>query len=41
MGAAIIRAVAAAAISLIRGKPIVLSAEQREEIATSEPIGGV
>ncbi len=34
-------AVAAAAISLMRGKPVVLSAEQREEIATSEPIGGV
>ncbi len=34
-------AVAAAAISLMRGKRALLDAQQREEISTSEPVGGV
>lgn len=34
-------AVAAAAISLMRGKPTPLSEQQREEIATSESAGGI
>ena len=34
-------AVAVAGISLMRGKPTILSAQQREEIESSEPIGGI